>query len=1372
MVLHDSSSRSHVIGMLRSRRLLALVCLFGFAILTTFLSRGERPTTESPPPVSQPPQASEEHAPSLPVSSLTHPVHQLVEDGERDFQALRARQSRSLKDAVAEYRRRYKLPPPPHFDKWYHFAKKKGVELIDEFDGIYHMLLPFWALEPAVIRERTREVIGFDNALIVARIRDGEVVKMDGGGEMYEWHRDATPIMLKSFVRWLPDMDLAFNIHDEPRVVLQHDDLARHVTIAKEDNIPRANNADKLTNSFSARPADMGDGTRIKEYKTTRFNRFAHQSTWSSSRISCPLDSAVRACLTDNCTDNTAAYSNLPLGFISNTSAFSDICNSPSFERSFGMFDRPNAFDVTHDLIPIFSQSKVSSFQDILYPSPWYYMHRVTYDEERDMPWEEKAANMYWRGSTTGGFSRDGGWRRQHRQKFLTKIQPHGQAKVLLYDKTTEPAEWKEEQVSMQSMAHYFDVKFTFIGQCDPGDCDAQREFFGTVEPVNMFDAFASRYLLDIDGNAFSGRYYAWLLSQSLVYKLAVFREWHDEWLRPWVHFVPLGLQGDEYVESVRYFDQEPSGQREAKHMAEASREWAQKVLRNEDMEVWYFRLLLEYGRLIDDNRPFRASFRRQLLRTAHAHHAASSLNSPTPSPSPEPSPEPANYERIEEETFDYYSPDYYYPVRFGEILNSRYKVISKLGKRETHHVVVKVGTRNSSQADREVEVLEYLASLRSKHAGAALVRRLIDHFDMPGRSSGGRHPCLVFPVLGTPVDILRDKLPHRSLGEPLVKAVVAQTLEALDFLHSEAGIVYTDLKADNLILSIGDLSHLAEYVDAALKHSTPDKVDGDRFIYRTRDLIAVRRLGPPVLCDFGQARLESHPHSGLIMPYQYRAPEVLLGAAWDNKVDIWSIAMLTWHLIEDSPMFIPLDEQQDPSTLVHLTQMVRVLGPPPLELLHRGDNSSEYFDRDGRLLVDIDVSAPPSLDDSGQTLEEPNRRLYHDFIRRIVRWLPEERPSARELLDDPTDQTATTHTAMDLSTGVVPFTSITASGPVDLGAAIPTANLRSRTVLITGGASGLGAAMAQRLASHGAYIIIGDLASQTTRATELVAQLRRDSGHENHHFVAADVLSWPSQVALFAAAASLSPHGGIDCVVANAGIADAPEAVKFARPPPPADLAAGAAAAAIPPPALKTVEVDLIGVLYTTYLALSYLPANPASSPCSPSGTSSNSNSHTPRDRHLVLVASMAGLMGLATHPLYTAAKHGVVGLFRALRMTAAQTDGIRVNMLCPYFVETPIMGPVGPLLCAGGELGHIDDVAEAAARLVADDRIVGRGLAIGGGQAIWDVYAHDFEQSDLFTRRVIAVTNIVATARGWTGFVFDIAARLTSPLRRLVGG
>ena len=600
----------------RLRRLLPLLLLFLIFATTLYLLRGtDVPTLNDlsydlknhiPDHIDNPLRnhhAHEENTPVLPVRSTTHPIHTLITEAESAFQTVKARQSRSLAGAVAEYRRRYKIPPPPHFDKWYNFAKRRNVELIDEYDTIYSALLPFWALKPSTIRERVREAIGYDNALISVMIRNGKVAKMEGGGEMYQWHREATPVMLANFIKYLPDMDLAFNIRDEPRVVLQADALARYVALGRE-NMTKAYNVGSPRNDFSPRSEDLGDGMRIKDYRTTRFNEFAHQATWSNSRLSCPLDSPARSCLDSaDCRDNITAYSDQPLGFIRNTTAFSDICNSPSLEKTFGFFDRPNAFDVTHDLIPIFSQSKVSSFQDILYPSPWYFMDRVKYSSERDIPWSEKKGNMYWRGSTTGGFSRDGGWRRQHRQQFLMHIQPQAKNQALRYDNTTTPGIWEVSDIPMHEATQFFDVKFTFIGQCDPGDCDAQREYFGTVEPVDMFEAFASRYLLDIDGNAFSGRYYAWLQSNSLVYKLAVFREWHDEWLKAWVHYIPLGLGGKEYVESVRYFEEEEGGKVEGQRLAQKGQEWANKVLRKEDLEVWYFRLLLEYARVVDDGR-------------------------------------------------------------------------------------------------------------------------------------------------------------------------------------------------------------------------------------------------------------------------------------------------------------------------------------------------------------------------------------------------------------------------------------------------------------------------------------------------------------------------------------------------------------------------------------------------------------------------------------------------------------------------------------------------------------------------------------------------------------------------------------------------
>ncbi|KAL4922687.1 hypothetical protein BDW62DRAFT_207379 [Aspergillus aurantiobrunneus] len=485
--------------------------------------------------------------------SDVHPVTALIENAEQQFNQLLERQSRTLSDAVNEYRRRYNMNPPPHFDKWFKFARSKGVKLVDEYDTIYHSLLPFWALTPQTIRARSREALGYENSLFGVLIRDGKVSLAEGLDEEREWQREATVGMIKNFVQYLPDMDLVFNAHDEPRVIVSSEDLQRLVAIAKASAIPSAFRTQSLVNAWSARPEDLNKGDRIDEVRTTRFNKMSHQPAWTNSRISCPVNSPVRS-LDENSPDDTTGYAHGELGFIHNTTAFSDVCSTPSLRQTYGFFDRPNVFAVVQDLFPVFSQSKVSTFQDILYPSPWYWAKKVPYIKEKDYQWEAKIDKLYWRGSTTGGFSKGGGWRRHHRQLLVGNINALNTAKVLTRN---DNRQWEPKEVSRSSYHGLFDVQFTSVGQCDRNDCAAQREFFNVTEPVEQQEAWAYKYLMDIDGNAFSGRYHAFLESNSLVCKVALFREWHDDTLKPWVHYVPLSLKGDEFVETMRYFTSE-----------------------------------------------------------------------------------------------------------------------------------------------------------------------------------------------------------------------------------------------------------------------------------------------------------------------------------------------------------------------------------------------------------------------------------------------------------------------------------------------------------------------------------------------------------------------------------------------------------------------------------------------------------------------------------------------------------------------------------------------------------------------------------------------------------------------------------------------
>ncbi|EPS41524.1 hypothetical protein H072_4583 [Dactylellina haptotyla CBS 200.50] len=544
-----------------------------------FASAIPRTTVVSAPPTVPPPHI--------------HPIAHLMEHGSNEFAAMKQRQSTSLRDAVRNYKKRYGMPPPPNFDKWYEFAVSRKSFLIDEYDTIFHQIQPFWGMPPKMIRERAREVLGFPQAFIKMSLRNGKVSEIEDGEE---WQRDATVGMLNNFKQWIPDMDLAFNTHDEPRIIVPTEEMS--VSIKRAKNVRRAENP---KNVFTGFPAE--ERHKIPPVQYSRFNEFAHQAIWGNSKLSCQPETPARDLL-EEMPDAIERYSLPPIPFITNRTASTDVCLQPSVRHRHGFFQRPNAYHVSHNLFPVFSQSKVSCYNDLIYPSPWYWAGKVSYDEDKDVSWGKKKDLLYWRGSTTGGFSRNGGWRQQHRQRVVSHLNGFNEtSQIFELENNDQKTIWRVKTDKRSNFKSSIDVKFSHIGQCDEKDCDEQREFFKPSDMVDQQDAWGYKYLLDMDGNAFSGRFYAFLLSNSAVFKMALFREWHEEWLVPWVHYIPLSLDMSESIETLRYFTKEKEGMEGIRRIAEQGRYWAKKVLRKEDFEVWFFRLLLEYGRVIDDNR-------------------------------------------------------------------------------------------------------------------------------------------------------------------------------------------------------------------------------------------------------------------------------------------------------------------------------------------------------------------------------------------------------------------------------------------------------------------------------------------------------------------------------------------------------------------------------------------------------------------------------------------------------------------------------------------------------------------------------------------------------------------------------------------------
>jgi hypothetical protein len=270
-------------------------------------------------------------------------------------------------------------------------------------------------------------------------------------------------------------MDLPFNVNDEPRVLIPHEDIERMMSLAKT-----ATQSVRPLGSTFTHPNDLNNGETYDRVTETRFSRLDHQLTWAHSRMSCAPGTPARNFDTE-AEDAEMMFSFGGISFVHNVPTFSDICLSPSVRQLIGLFNHPNVFAVSHDLLPVFSPSKLSSFHDILYPSPYYYAEKTVYDQGSAVEWDDKKPKLYWRGATSGGYSQGGSWRTLLRQSILSKLISVDRVRVLSRPgEGSEKAPWSTEEISGSSLTDRSDTKFTDIKQCDPHDCAEMRKYFGS----------------------------------------------------------------------------------------------------------------------------------------------------------------------------------------------------------------------------------------------------------------------------------------------------------------------------------------------------------------------------------------------------------------------------------------------------------------------------------------------------------------------------------------------------------------------------------------------------------------------------------------------------------------------------------------------------------------------------------------------------------------------------------------------------------------------------------------------------------------------------------------------------------------------------
>lgn len=240
------------------------------------------------------------------------------------------------------------------------------------------------------------------------------------------------------------------------------------------------------------------------------------------------------------------------------------------------------------------------------------------------------------------------------------------------------------------------------------------------------------------------------------------------------------------------------------------------------------------------------------------------------------------------------------------------------------------------------------------------------------------------------------------------------------------------------------------------------------------------------------------------------------------------------------------------------------------------------------------------------------------------------------------------------------------------------------KRAIVTGAASGIGQAVARLLAKEGAIVVIGDRNEEGLKATA-------ESIGANAHPVAFDVSEHEACVRVVET--TVADHGGLDILCNIAGVLDMAPLAQFT-----------------PDRWARMIGVNLSGVFFMSQAAMPHLVATRGA---------------------IVNMASAAGLVGVPYNSPYSASKHGVVGLTKAMALEFAN-QGVRINAICPGGVKTPMVAAPpaegvdweAVMRSASwlnhGEMCDPEDIADAVAFLASNAarQITGVAFPVDGGQ------------------------------------------------------
>mmetsp|Transcript_38797 Transcript_38797/g.84432 ORF Transcript_38797/g.84432 Transcript_38797/m.84432 type:complete len:707 (-) Transcript_38797:296-2416(-) len=310
------------------------------------------------------------------------------------------------------------------------------------------------------------------------------------------------------------------------------------------------------------------------------------------------------------------------------------------------------------------------------------------------------------------------------------------------------------------------------------------------------------------------------------------------------------------------------------------------------------------------------------------------------------------------------------FPIRMNAVIAGRYQVMEFLGSAAFSKAVqaldlqtgmlvcIKIIKNNKDFFDQsldEIKLLKYIN--RNDPEDKHNVLRLYDFFYCK------EHLFIVCELLRANLyefqKYNRESNDDAYFTMPRLQSIAKQAFKSLDYLHS-LGLIHCDLKPENILIK--------SYSRCEVK-----------------------------IIDLGSSCFTTDHLSSYVQSRSYRAPEVILGAKYGQKIDVWSMGCILAELYSGLVLF------QNDSLATLLARVIGILGPIPQPLLARSRLAHKYFNRQGNLYECDSVRGSVHILHPKRTTLE-HRVLGADpefvaFVRYCLTVDPDKRPSAGEAL-------------------------------------------------------------------------------------------------------------------------------------------------------------------------------------------------------------------------------------------------------------------------------------------------------------------------------------------------------------------------------------